>query len=380
MSNNLRTRNGLPFNFVDGLLVNGVEVGNTSTLISQAITDHEESADPHPQYQDELISGTNIKTINGTSVLGSGNLLIEGGTATESGVISFNTRTGTVTLSSSDVTTALGFTPENVLNKNAANGYAGLDATGKVATAQLPSYVDDVIEAATYASLPGTGETGKIYVTLDDGKTYRWGGSAYAEISAAPGSTDVVTEGSINLYFTQARARASVSVTGSLSYNSTTGVFSYTQPTNISTFSNDSGYLTGAAAGVTYAPISTTTTLSGAQTIQNKTVEAVVLTNGYTEEVFAVTGTTPALSPANGSIQTWALTANSTPTAGTWSEGQSITLQVDDGTARTITWTSLAVTWKTDNGSAPTLNTTGYTVIVLWKVGTTIYGARVGNA
>ena len=105
-----------------------------------------------------------------------------------------------------------------------------------------------------------------------------------------------------------------------------------------------------------------------------------ILNDGYTEEVFAVTGTAPLLSPTNGSIQTWTLSGNSTPTAGTWAAGQSITLMVDDGTAYTINWTSLAVTWKTDAGSAPTLNTTGYTAIALWKVGTTIYGARVGDA
>jgi hypothetical protein len=102
--------------------------------------------------------------------------------------------------------------------------------------------------------------------------------------------------------------------------------------------------------------------------------------NSYTEGIFAVTGTTPALSPTNATIQTWALTGNSTPTAGTWANGQSLTLMVDDGTARTITWTTLAVTWKTNAGSAPTLNTTGYTVIQLWKVGGVIYGARVGDA
>jgi len=54
--------------------------------------------------------------------------------------------------------------------------------------------------------------------------------------------------------------------------------------------------------------------------------------------------------------------------------------QVDDGTARTITWTSLAVTWKTDGGSAPILNTSGITAIQLWKVGAIIYGPRVGEA
>ena len=119
---------------------------------------------------------------------------------------------------------------------------------------------------------------------------------------------------------------------------------------------------------------------SDTQTLTNKTTSGLTLNDGYTEEVYAVTGTTPTLSPTNGSIQTWTLSANSTPTAGTWAAGQSITLMIDDGTAYTITWTSLAVTWKTDSGTAPSLNTSGYTVIVLWKVGSTIYGARVGNA
>lgn len=121
-------------------------------------------------------------------------------------------------------------------------------------------------------------------------------------------------------------------------------------------------------------------TADGIQTLTSKTLEGAVLNNGYTEEVFEISGTTPAISPSDGSIQTWTLTGNSTPTSGTWGSGQSITLMIDDGTAYSVTWTSLAVTWKTNSGSAPTLNTTGYTAIVLWKVGSVIYGARVGNA
>ena len=76
--------------------------------------------------------------------------------------------------------------------KATANGVAELDANGKVLTSQLPSFVDDVIEAENFAVLPNEGETGKIYVTLDDNKTYRWSGSAYVEISAslALGETD----------------------------------------------------------------------------------------------------------------------------------------------------------------------------------------------
>ena len=118
------------------------------------------------------------------------------------GSLSYDNGTGVITYSGPsfsglEVTSA----------KNQANGYAGLDSSGKVASAQLPSYVDDVVEAANQAALPGTGETGKIYVTVDNGKIYRWSGSAYVEISASPGSTDAVTEGSTNLYFTTQRAR-----------------------------------------------------------------------------------------------------------------------------------------------------------------------------
>ncbi len=110
------------------------------------------------------------------------------------------------------------------------------------------------------------------------------------------------------------------------------------------------------------------------------TINSPSISGGYTESVYSVSGSAPALSPSNGSIQTWALTSNSTPTAGNWASGQALTLLVDDGASYTITWTSLSVTWKTDMSAAPTLNTSGYTVVQLWKVGTVIYGARVGNA
>lgn len=54
---------------------------------------------------------------------------------------------------------------------------------GKVPSSQLPSYVDDVLEYSSTSAFPATGESGKIYVATDTNKTYRWGGSAYAEIS-----------------------------------------------------------------------------------------------------------------------------------------------------------------------------------------------------
>ncbi|CAB5222874.1 hypothetical protein UFOVP369_38 [uncultured Caudovirales phage] len=104
----------------------------------------------------------------------------------------------------------------------------------------------------------------------------------------------------------------------------------------------------------------------------------VAFSNGIREAVYAVVDAAGvAISPNNGTIQTWTLGASRTPTAGTWNAGESMTLMINDGTAYTVTWTTLAVTWV--GGTAPTLATTGFTVIELWKVGSTIYGALVGN-
>lgn len=88
-----------------------------------------------------------------------------------------------------EIDTALGFKADLSL-VGAASGICPLDAGGLVDSAYLPSYVDDVIEAADYASLPGTGETGKIYVTLDNGNIYRWTGAAYIEINTSVGTAD----------------------------------------------------------------------------------------------------------------------------------------------------------------------------------------------
>lgn len=92
----------------------------------------------------------------------------------------------------------------------AVSGVASLDTGGKVPATQLPAYVDDVLEYANLAAFPATGASGIIYVTADTNKTYRWSGTVYVEISASPGSTDAVTEGATNLYFTVARVLAAV--------------------------------------------------------------------------------------------------------------------------------------------------------------------------
>lgn len=128
---------------------------------------------------------------------------------------------------------------------------------------------------------------------------------------------------------------------------------------------------------VTY-PADLAVLLSATQTLTNKTLTDPTIIGTITEDVFTITdGASVDINPSNGSIQLWTLGASRTPTATSFIAGEAVTLMINDGTAYTVTWTSVPVTWV--GGTAPTLATTGYTVIELWKVGSTIYGSRVGQ-
>jgi len=96
--------------------------------------------------------------------------------------------------------------------KGAASGICPLGADSLIASTYLPSYVDDVVEYASSSALPTTGESGKIYVTTDTTppKQWRWSGTAYISYDSSPGTTDSLTEGTANLYFTVARVLATV--------------------------------------------------------------------------------------------------------------------------------------------------------------------------
>jgi hypothetical protein len=97
------------------------------------------------------------------------------------------------------------------------------------------------------------------------------------------------------------------------------------------------------------------------------------------EKVYPLSGTMPLINPGNGTIQTWTLTGASTPNP-TLGDGESVTLLIDDGAAYTVNWNTIPIIWKTNGGVAPTLNTTGYTIISLFQVDGQVYGARIGDA
>jgi hypothetical protein len=177
-------------------------------------------------------------------------------------------------------------------NKGVADGYASLDGTGKVPTSQLPSYVDAIVSYANLAAFPATGNSGTIYVALDTGKTYRWGGSSYVEIissgvawgaisgtlssqgdlqTALNAKQNTLTAGagisiatntisSTITQYTDSLARASVSGGSGISYSSSTGVISYS-----GTVYSDSSIrgLVSAGSGISYNSSTGVISLSG---------------------------------------------------------------------------------------------------------------------
>jgi hypothetical protein len=143
--------------------------------------------------------------------------------------------------------------------------------------------------------------------------------------------------------------------------------------------------LEAAAIGVTVqgydadtAKLDVVQTFTAVQTLTDPAIIGTIL-----EDVFTITdGAAFEVDPGNGSIQLITLGASRTPKATNFAAGESITLMVNDGTAYTLTWTDATwggtgVVWT--GGSAPTLATTGYTVLQFWKVSTQVYGALVGE-
>ena len=103
------------------------------------------------------------------------------------------------------------------------------------------------------------------------------------------------------------------------------------------------------------------------------TAASLVIDGKVNEQQYSLAGTV--IDPANGTIQYKTLAANTTFTE-SLSDGDYVTLMIDDGTAYTITWPT--VSWV--GGSAPTLDTSGYNIIELWQVNGVVYGVFVGVA
>lgn len=186
---------------------------------------------------------------------------------------------------------------EFIDSKGAPNGLASLNESGIIPSAQLPSYVDDVIEVDTFSNLPGTGESGKIYIVQDTNLTYRWSGTAYVEISkslalgetsstAYPGDKGKATTDKLN-------KTSNKVVVGPITVNPSTDkvVLKYqTHFTSTNSDSEDSHTINAA-----------TTSQAGVMTSADKTKIDKIITNGMGTKYLSDNGTYKEVSGGSSS-------------------------------------------------------------------------------
>jgi hypothetical protein len=305
-----------------------------------------------------IVAGTNVtvsgswpnQTINATN---SGTVTSVGGTGTVNGL----TLTGTVTTSGN---LTLGGTLD-LSAPPAIGGTTPAAITGTTVTAST-KFVGTNFDAA------GSGGGG--LRTSAGANCLQWGGG---------GGVNLTLDGAFNMNPANASIQISPTGTGTLTVN----------PATAGTINNMAIGGTTPAAGA-FTTLSATTAIavtSGGTGVTTSTGTGSVVLNtnpaltnptvtSYTETIYALSGTD--IDPANGTIQTKTLGANTTFTE-SLANGQSVVLMLNPVTY-TVTWPTITWINTAGSGSAPTLEASSTNVVILWQVGGTVYGNWAGSA
>jgi hypothetical protein len=284
---------------------------------------------------------------------GSGTVTSVGGTGTVNGL----TLTGTVTTSGN-------LTLGGTLDLSAPPAIGGTTAntiTGTTVTASTKF-------SGTNYDASGSG--GGALRTSSGSNCLQWGGG---------GGVNLTLDGAFNMNPANATIQISPTGTGTLTVN----------PATAGTMNNMAIGGTTPAAGA-FTTLSATTAIavtSGGTGVTTSTGTGSVVLNtnpaltnptvtSYTETIYALSGTD--IDPANGTIQTKTLGANTTFTE-SLANGQSVVLMLNPVTY-TVTWPTITWINTAGSGSAPTLEASSTNVVILWQVGGTVYGNWAGSA
>jgi|DEB0MinimDraft_3_1074331.scaffolds.fasta_scaffold02930_7 hypothetical protein len=289
---------------------------------------------------------------------------------------------GTAALSYNNTTGVFSYTPPDLSSYLTSYTVTQSDVTAHQAALSITEA--QISDLGSYLTSVALNDVSDVTITsASNGQVLKYNGTTWVN------STD-----SSGIALTDLSVTTNAAGTAALSYNNSTGVFSYTPP-------DLSSYLTSytvtqsdvtahqAALSITESQISDFGTYnnytdSDVNTHLNQSTAAsneILSWNGSDYEwieqgintVYSLTGT--AIDPTNGGIQTKTVAANTTFTE-TLASGESVVLMLEGGASYTIIWPT--ITWVTSSGnSAPTL--TAKDTLVLWKVSTTLYGAYVGS-
>lgn len=229
---------------------------------------------------------------------------------------------------------------------------------------------DPSADSTNWAAIGGTGDVSEDSTQTLTNKTITLGDNTISG-TVAQLNTAITDDDIVSLTATQTLTNKTIT----LGDNTITGTIA--QLNSVVTDDNivsltGSETLTNKTISASSNTLTGVVTLTGSETLTNKTLTSPVINSPVvTNEITALSGTTPVIGPG---INTWTLSGNSTPTE-SLGNGNSATLHIANAGGYTITWSAVDE-WA--GGTAPDVSSSGTTVIELWQVSSTVYGAFVG--